>query len=140
MRKADRTCFLLQLANAPFAEALVCLAGSVRPFSPQPPFGKPGFGAVTRCLETQASPARLAAPDKLFRVILWRLWPGWKWALILVQPETIVRDTKGIQAVLDVALAAAESRWKKMHQQGIVRSRFPFGRRDSDLGRAAYPQ
>jgi transposase InsO family protein len=34
---------------------------------------------------------RLVAPDKLFWVILRRLWPGWKRALILVQPETVVR-------------------------------------------------
>jgi hypothetical protein len=34
---------------------------------------------------------QLAAPDKLFWVILRRLWPGWKRALILVQPETVVR-------------------------------------------------
>ncbi len=34
---------------------------------------------------------RFATPDKLFWVILRRLWPGWKRALILVQPETVVR-------------------------------------------------
>ena len=34
---------------------------------------------------------RFAAPDKLFWVILRRLWPGWKRALILVQPDTVVR-------------------------------------------------
>jgi hypothetical protein len=32
---------------------------------------------------------RLAAPDKLFWVILRRLWPGRKQALILVQLETV---------------------------------------------------
>ena len=34
---------------------------------------------------------RFAAPDKLFWVVLRRLWPGWKRALILVHPETVVR-------------------------------------------------
>ena len=34
---------------------------------------------------------RFAAPDKMFWVVLRRLWPGWKRALILVQPETVVR-------------------------------------------------
>lgn len=34
---------------------------------------------------------RFAAPDKLFWLILRRLWPKWKRALILVQPETVVR-------------------------------------------------
>jgi hypothetical protein len=33
---------------------------------------------------------RFAASDKLFWVILCRLWPGWKQALILVPPETVV--------------------------------------------------
>jgi hypothetical protein len=34
---------------------------------------------------------RFAATDKLFWVMLRRLWAGWKRALILVQPETVVR-------------------------------------------------
>jgi transposase InsO family protein len=34
---------------------------------------------------------RLAASDKLFWVVLRRLWPRWKRALILVQLETVVR-------------------------------------------------
>ncbi len=34
---------------------------------------------------------RFATPDKMFWIMLRRLWPGWKRALILVQPETVVR-------------------------------------------------
>jgi putative transposase len=34
---------------------------------------------------------QLAAPDKFFWVMLRRLWPGWKRALMLVRPETVVR-------------------------------------------------
>jgi putative transposase len=34
---------------------------------------------------------RFAATDKLFWVMLSRLWTGWRRALILVQPETVVR-------------------------------------------------
>jgi len=34
---------------------------------------------------------RFAATDKLFWVMLSRLWAGWRRALILVQPETVVR-------------------------------------------------
>ena len=33
---------------------------------------------------------RFAVADKLFRVMLRRLWPGWKRVLILVQPETVI--------------------------------------------------
>jgi transposase InsO family protein len=34
---------------------------------------------------------RVSTPDKLFWVILQRLWPDWMHSLILVQPETVVR-------------------------------------------------
>jgi hypothetical protein len=34
---------------------------------------------------------RLAASDRVFWVLLWRFWPGWKRALFIVQPETVVR-------------------------------------------------
>ena len=34
---------------------------------------------------------RFTLPDKLFWVMLQRLWAGWRGALILVQPETVVR-------------------------------------------------
>jgi hypothetical protein len=34
---------------------------------------------------------RFKASDRLFWVLLCLLWPGWKQALILVQPETVVR-------------------------------------------------
>jgi putative transposase len=33
---------------------------------------------------------KLKIPDKLFWVILRRLWPDWKRALIVVQPETVI--------------------------------------------------
>src|ERR1035438_1722134 len=34
---------------------------------------------------------RFAVSDKMFWVVLRRLWPGWQAALILVQPTTVVR-------------------------------------------------
>ena len=34
---------------------------------------------------------RFAAPDRLFWAVLQRFWCGWKQALILVQPEMVVR-------------------------------------------------
>src|ERR1700676_4144726 len=34
---------------------------------------------------------RLAPSDRFFWVVLRRLWSGWRQALILVQPETVVR-------------------------------------------------
>jgi hypothetical protein len=59
--------------------------------------------AVTCCLENlalrqqlrvlrQRHPRpQLATPDKFFWVMLRRLWPGWKRALMLAQPETVIR-------------------------------------------------
>jgi putative transposase len=42
-------------------------------------------------LKTRHPQPRLAAPDRLFWVILRQLWLGWKQALLIVQPETVVR-------------------------------------------------
>ena len=54
---------------------------------------------------------RLAPQDKLFWVAIRQLWPGWKRALILVQPETVVRWHPGwIQEVLEMALPASDWR------------------------------
>jgi hypothetical protein len=41
-------------------------------------------------LKQKRPQTRLAASDRLFWVMLRRLWPGWRRALILVQPETVV--------------------------------------------------
>ena len=35
--------------------------------------------------------SRFSAPDKLFWVVLRRLWTDWRKALILIQPDTVVR-------------------------------------------------
>jgi hypothetical protein len=42
-------------------------------------------------LERRCSRPRFSAPDRLFWVILRRLWPDWRRVLILVQPETVIR-------------------------------------------------
>ena len=41
-------------------------------------------------LKTRHPQPRLYAADRFFWVLLRRLWPGWKQALMLVQPETVV--------------------------------------------------
>jgi putative transposase len=41
-------------------------------------------------LERRCSRPRFSTPDRLFWVILRRLWPEWRRALILVQPETVI--------------------------------------------------
>jgi putative transposase len=42
-------------------------------------------------LKHRHSRPRLAASDRIFWVLLRRLWPGWKQALFIAQPETIIR-------------------------------------------------
>ena len=42
-------------------------------------------------LERRCSRPRFSTPDRLFWVILRRLWPDWRRVLILVQPETVIR-------------------------------------------------
>jgi len=41
-------------------------------------------------LERRCSRPRFSTPDRLFWVILRRLWPDWRRVLILVQPETVI--------------------------------------------------
>jgi putative transposase len=42
-------------------------------------------------LRTKHPQPRLAPPDRLFWVILRRFWSGWKEALVIVRPETVIR-------------------------------------------------
>ena len=42
-------------------------------------------------LERRHPQSRFSQSDRLFWVVLRRLWPGWRRALILVQPETVLR-------------------------------------------------
>ena len=42
-------------------------------------------------LKTKHPQPRLALPDRLFWVVLRRLWLGWKEALVIVRPETVIR-------------------------------------------------
>src|SRR5450631_1559808 len=59
--------------------------------TPRSSIGKPGAAAAARRLGAKASKPRFATSDKLFWVILRRLWPRWRQVLILVQPETVIR-------------------------------------------------
>jgi hypothetical protein len=66
--------------------------------------------------------------DKLFWVLLSRIWSGWKEGLVIVQPETVITLAPGgIQDVLEVDLAASCSSGKKMREQGSSRVDLPYG-------------
>jgi hypothetical protein len=74
----------------------------------------------------------LSTSDKLFWVILRRLWPEWKRALILVQPETVVRWGRGSRDV--------GSRGQKMRQQGIARADLLHGSGEFHMGCTPHPR
>jgi len=60
---------------------------------------------------------QVAVSDKLFWVLLRRLCAGWKQALIIVQPETVVRwHRAGFKFVLGVAFAASHSVGQEVRQ------------------------
>jgi hypothetical protein len=41
-------------------------------------------------LTRKSTPPRLRPADRLFWVLLSRLWPGWRGALVIVRPETVI--------------------------------------------------
>lgn len=89
-------------------------------------------------LQRRRPQPRFGISDKFFWVILRRLWRGWNRALILIQPETVVRWHRAGQVVLEVALAASDPRGKKVCEQRIARVDPSHGRGESHLGRAAH--
>ena len=74
-------------------------------------------------LGTRHPQPRFKAPDKLFWVILRHLWPGWKQALILVQPETVVRWHR----------AGFKLYWTWLSRRRLRRGRRPTPREVRDL-------
>jgi hypothetical protein len=44
-------------------------------------------------LVTRHHKPRLALPDQMFWTILRQLWSGWKQALFIFEPETVVHNT-----------------------------------------------
>jgi hypothetical protein len=44
--------------------------------------------------------ARLRTADRLFCVMLSRLWRQWRSALVIVKPETVIAGSEGVSIVL----------------------------------------
>jgi hypothetical protein len=84
---------------------------------------------------------QVSISDKLFWVILRRVWPEWE---ARVDPRP-ARDCCSlaqcrVQAVLDVALAPSGSGGQKMRQQGIARADLSHGSGKLHMGRTAHPR
>ncbi len=58
---------------------------------------------------------RLAAPDRLFWIVLRQCWSGWKRTLLIVQPETVVRCHR----------AGFRLYWKWISRRQVRRGRTP---------------
>jgi putative transposase len=61
------------------------------PFSPRTALGKFGSAQQLAVLTSRHPQPRMAVPDWLFRRLLHRFWSGWNPALVIVQPNTVVR-------------------------------------------------
>ena len=84
---------------------------------------------------------QVSTSDKLFWVILRRLWPEWMHALILVQPETVVRWHRAGFKLYWTWLSQRRVRaGGKMRQQGIARADLSHGRGKFHMGRTAHPR
>jgi len=81
---------------------------------------------------------RIAAHDKMFWTILRRLWAEWRRALILVQPETVVRWHRAGFKLYWTWFSRHRNRAKKAREPRIAWADLPHGRREPDLGRAAH--
>jgi len=53
--------------------------------------GEPRFSSAAQCIPASKPATQTGVFDKLFWVFTRRFWSGWKNALIIVSPETVVR-------------------------------------------------
>jgi len=95
---------------------------------------KPGAAATTRRFQTETSAAAIATTDKLFWVMLSRLWVGWRRALIVVQPETVVRWHRTSSSCIGRGFRDTELDGQKVRESGTACPDLPHGDREPDLG------
>ena len=83
--------------------------------------------------------ARLAVTDKWFWVMLRRLWPAWRQALMLVQPETVVRWHRARFKLYWQWLSRhRNAAGRRCVKQGVASTYLSHGGREPDLGRATH--
>ena len=83
---------------------------------------------------------QVSTSDKLFWVILRRLWPEWMQALILVQPRTVVRWHRAGFKLDWTWLSQRRFGAGRKRQQGIARADLSHGRGKFHMGRTAHPR
>src|SRR5208283_4939968 len=78
--------------------------------------------------------------DKLFWVIARRVWSGWKQALLVVTPETVVRwHRAGFRMYWRLISRVRRQVGRKQTPKEIRELIFPDGRREPNLGSTADP-
>ena len=86
--------------------------------------------------------ARMRNGDRLFWVLLRRVWSRWSEALVVVKPETVVRwHRAGFRRVLDEVVSSLEAKRRSAsHREGHSRPRTTHGDGEPELGRATHPR
>ena len=88
-------------------------------------------------LKTKHPQPKLAIPDRLFWVILRRLWSGWKEALVIVRPETVIRwHRAGFNLDLDVGFTQEKEARQTANSKRSAGSNLSYGGREPDVGSA----
>jgi hypothetical protein len=83
---------------------------------------------------------RMAVSDRLFWVLLRRFWSPWKQAQISRSTGNGgAMAPRGLQSLLDLALAASNSLRQEVRQRSTPQTPLPPGGRESNLGLAADP-
>src|SRR5262252_3636138 len=77
---------------------------------------------------------RLNLSDRLFWLFARQCWSGWKQALLVVTPETVVRWHRWILLVLEVDFESQETHRKNANSERSSRSDLPNGRREPPWG------
>lgn len=91
LRRTFQISFSVKLRDVPPAAAPFRVTHSPVLFPPRTPPGESGSAPTTRRAQSRKRRPRLSAPDRLFWVLARRCWAGWRKALIVVTPETVVR-------------------------------------------------
>jgi hypothetical protein len=87
----------------------------------------------------QNSRPRLTVPDKLFWLLLRRLWCSWKKMLIVVSPDTVVRWHRGgFRFYWRLISRGASAGLQKTCEQGDSPADFPDGGQKSHLAGPAH--
>ena len=89
-------------------------------------------------LQHRSKRPRLKKRDRIFWAILSRIWRNWRSALLIVQPDTVVRwHPHWVQAVLALEVPNGQARSSKDRGRDS-RVDSPHVTRESELGRPAH--